>query len=763
MSNYDRYSSEIELYEKEARPWHERSEKILKVYKDTDNKYGRKKRFNILWSNVETLKPALYARAPQPDVSRRFKDADKVGRTASEVLERAVSYTIDCEDQDARLKSSVEDRLLPGRGVMWHRYHPSFAETDRKDAITEEPEEELAYEEVKIDYVYWKDFGHNLARTWNEVWLVWRKVYLTREKLVDRFGEVGEKIPLDYTPKGLDKQKIGEDKKKACIYECWDKERREVVFLTRANMVSRDEKGKFTKGKGMVIETNDDELNLKDYFPCQKPLYATKSNDSLIPTPDYALYQTQAREIEDLTARINALQKALKVVGLYNTSAPDLARTLNEGYENKMIPVDEWAMFAEKGGMAGNMEFFPVEEVAKVVIALYEAREKSKQDLYEITGIADIIRGNSDPRETASAQQIKGRFAVLRISDSQQEVQRFARDSVRIIAEIIAEHFDPETIKQISGVRLLTDQEKQAYQAILQQQEQIARVTGQQGPQMVPPEVIELLQEPTWEEVVSLLRDDAMRNFRIDVETDSTVRTDEDAEKQERTEFLVSAGQYLERAVQASQMVPELTPLMAELMMFAVRGHKTARNLEPVFEETMKKLEQPKPEQPNPEMEKIKADQATKKMELDAKQAMEQQKIQAQAALDTLKANNDKEVKIAEQQAQAQEKAHQAELDDRRAQREHERDMEQIRVKGEVDIQVAREKAEIDANAKIEVARITSADKESERQFRERESERNSTDKEAERSSKSEQSKSRSGELKDALKVIDAVKELKRA
>jgi len=289
------------------------------------------------------------------------------------------------------------------------------------------------------------------------------------------------------------------------------------------------------------------------------------------------------------------------------------------------------------------------------------------------------------------------------------------------------------------------------------------RVTGQQGPQMVPPEVIELLQEPTWEEVVSLLRDDAMRNFRIDVETDSTVRTDEDAEKQERTEFLVSAGQYLERAVQASQMAPELTPLMAELMMFAVRGHKTARNLEPVFEETMKKLEQPKPEQPNPEMEKIKADQATKKMELDAKQAMEQQKIQAQAALDTLKANNDKEVKIAEQQAQAQEKAHQAELDDRRAQREHERDMEQIRVKGEVDIQVAREKAEIDANAKIEVARITSADKESERQFRERESERNSTDKEAERSSKSEQSKSRSGELKDALKVIDAVKELKRA
>jgi hypothetical protein len=60
--------------------------------------------------------------------------------------------------------------------------------------------------------------------------------------------------------------------------------------------------------------------------------------------------------------------------------------------------------------------------------SLYEAREKVKQDLYDITGIADIIRGVSDPSETMGAQQIKSNFATLRIGDHQRAVQEFARE-----------------------------------------------------------------------------------------------------------------------------------------------------------------------------------------------------------------------------------------------------------------------------------------------------------------------------------------------
>lgn len=718
---YDRYAAEIELYEREARPWHERADKIYEVYKDSKNKDGKTKRFNILWSNVQTLKPALYARLPQPEVERRFKDSDKVGRVASEVLERAVSYTIDCHGQDKVLKQCVEDRLLPGRGVMWHRYKPTFGPSASIDPITEEPEDEVTYEQVLIDYVYWKDFGHNICRTWSEVWLVWRRVYMTRSQLIDRFGEEeGKKIPLDYQPKGVDKKK--QDPKKACIYEAWDSEKELVVFLSKA------------KDYEKIIQSQEDPLELEG-FPCPEPLFATIANDSLLPTPDYALYQTQAREIEDLTARINALQKALKIVGFYNSSAPELANTLNDGYENKMVPVDEWAMYAEKGGMAGNVDFFPVEEVAKVVVSLYEAREKSKEDLYELTGIADIIRGHSDPRETATAQQIKGRFAVLRISDSQEEVQRFARDSIRIIAEIISKHFALETIQQISGIRLLTAQQKAVYSAIMQQQAMVER--GMQGPvQQLPEEITELMDEPTWEEVVSLLRDDALRNFRIEVETDSTIRVDEEADRAERMEFLNTAGVYIEKTVQASQIAPEVGVVAAEMLMFAIRGYKAGRTLEPIFEEAIKEMRKPKPPQPNPEV----------------------MKIQAEAKLKEQDAQNKKEIELAKQQAQAMQQEHQSQLDDARADRDHQREMQEIRYKTDQEIKLAREKAIIDANAKVEVARIQAQDNQQDREHQERTAQ---SETEESRNYRRERSESRSTELQDALKVLEAAKELR--
>src|SRR6185436_19128463 len=310
-----------------------------------------------------------------------------VGRTASEVLERCLSYTIDCQDFGQKMRQIVSDRLLPGRGVAWTRYEPTIED------------EEVSYEQAIPDYVYWEDFGHNVARTWDEVWLVWRRVYMTRAKLVKRFGDVGKTIPLDYTPRGIKDEKTSEDIKKAAVYELWDKDDKLVGFLSKSHP--------------KMIETVPDPLELTNYFPCPRPLYATLTTDSLAPTPDYALYQTQAQELEELTVRIDALQKGLKLVGVYDSSAPALATILTQGYENKMVPVDNWAKFSEKGGLNGSVAFLPIKEVAETLIALYESRDKSKQDLYEITGLADIIRGNSEPEETATAQQIKGRFAVL--------------------------------------------------------------------------------------------------------------------------------------------------------------------------------------------------------------------------------------------------------------------------------------------------------------------------------------------------------------
>lgn len=612
---------EIDRYEKDFKPWETRSKKIVKRYKDERPANNKSQLFNILWSNVQTLAPALYAQAPKPNVDRRFQDNDDLSRTVAQVLERSVSYFVNQENFDEIMKQCVQDRLLPGRGTAWVRYCPYIEDEPQitEDVAVGDPmgdkpaaevKQELTGEDVIPDYVHWQDFGHTFGRTWQEVRAVWRRVYLDPAQLVKRFGEKGKLIPLDSNDE--QDKKVDGQLSKAAIYEIWDKSKKEALWVSKS---CKD-----------VIDRVPDPLELMDFFPCPKPIYSTVANDNLIPVPDYAQYQDQARELDLLTNRIGKITEALRVSGVYDKSAEGVQKILTEGGENTLIPVENWAIFGEKGGLKGVIDWFPVDMLAAVLNELYDAREKTKQDLYEITGISDIIRGATDANETATAQQIKGKFATLRLDNMQKDVARFSRDLVRLMAEIIADHFSLETIKKLSGVKLLTQQEKQ----MLQMQQAQAQQSGM--PPASPPadeETLELLDMPTWEEVYAVLKDDLARSYRIDIETDSTIKVDQDAEKQARVEFLTAAGGFIAQAVQVPN--PELQPLLMEMLMFGVRGFKVARDLESEFEATMKKLrkaaENPQPPQPSPEV----VASELKKQEIDQNGQIEKAKLEQSA------------------------------------------------------------------------------------------------------------------------------------
>lgn len=606
------WCSQIDWYEKEFSTWEKRSKKIVKRYKDerSDAEQGRAQ-FNILWSNVQTLAPAAYSKPPIPNIDRRFQDDDKLGTVASQILERCVSYFVDADNFDDIMKQSVLDRLLPGRGTGWVRYVPNFRDADVQGSvevkgegpqstddqqIAEEAEQELYSEDVVADYVHWADFGHTYARTWQEVRAVWRKVMMSRRELVDRFGEkIGKDVPMD---SGRKEDKLPEDQKRATVYEIWDKTSKKVFWINKDYKNALDER--------------DDPLRLKGFFPCPKPLYATIANDSLIPTPDYIQYQDQAKELDDMTARINALVKCVKAVGVYDASAQGIQRMMNEGVENTLIPVEQWAVHADKGGLKGTIEFLPIADVVAALAALYEAREQAKQDLYEITGISDIVRGATDPNETLGAQELKGKYAGLRMENIQKDVARYSRDFVRIFAEIIAEHFSIETIKQLSGFKLLTMQEK----AMLDQQSQ---------GQSLPDELAEMMDNPTWEDVEALIRDETARCFRIDIETDSTIKVDQEAEKQQRTEFLGAVGSFLQQAV---VMPPDLQPLLMQMLMFGMRGFKVSRELESTFDVALKKMtaaaENPQP-QPDPAQAEAQANAQAEQARMQTEMAKMQQ------------------------------------------------------------------------------------------------------------------------------------------
>ena len=656
----EKYLSIISGYDNEFAKWTARTKKILKRYRDDTrgNSGNETAKFNILWSNVQTLIPAVYSKLPQADVSRRFGDNDPVSRVASLLVERCIDFEIEhYPDFRETMRHSVEDRFLGGRGVAWARYEPHVAPQGIGDdglQVTEDieqgedaqPMEQIEYECAPVDYVHWRDFGHSTARTWEEVTCVWRWVFMTYEALVERFGEEkAKRIPLDQGPEPLNA--YNESKKsynRAKICELWDKETNKVYWLS--------------KSVPDFIDERDDPLQLEGFFPCPKPLYATTTSDSLVPVPDFVLYQDQAMELDILSDRIDGLVKSLRVRGVYDSSQPALQRLMTEGDNNSLIPVDKWMAFSEKGGLKGAIDLLPLDTLAAALIQCYQARDNIKQQIYEITGISDIIRGASYASETATAQQIKGQYAGLRLRSMQEDVALYASELIRLKAQIICSKFQPQTIL--------------AYAAANQMQPA--------DQQLIP-------------QALQLIKDRPLRNFRIEVAADSLVQLDENQMKQDRMEFLNVYSNFLRQALPVGQSSPEMIPMMMELLKYGVGAFKQARTIEGALDQAMEQLKQSAGQaKPDPEQQKaqIEAQAAQQRMQINSQ--LEQAKLQSQVQIEQMK-----------MQAQAQIEAQRQQLETQRQQMEAQFKAQELAQKE----QYERWKTELEAATKIMVARIS--------------------------------------------------------
>jgi hypothetical protein len=629
-----RWIAEIRLSEKDEKTWVNVAEKTEKRYLDIRPELKHERmRFNVFWSNVQTLKPAIYTKPPKAVVQRRYLDSDPVGRAASIILQRAIMTSIEQSEWHLSIDQAVTDYLVPGRGVCWARYEPHFRDVkaqqvqageagevapmdpnmappvegnnpaDDGPQITDNAEtySEITYEEVCWDYVNWRDFRHSPARTWQEVRWVARRVLMDRDGVKERFGsKMAEAIPYDWKPGGMEEDDDAYHLfLRAVIYEIWDKGSRKVYWIC--------------PGYGEApLDVKDDPLMLDGFFPCPRPLYATIANSSLMPRPDYQMYKDQALELDELTERIAALTRAIRASGVYDASIPELTRLMDETNDNELIPVTNWGGFSQSGGMKGAIDFLPIADMAAALLQMMQVREATKRDLYEITGISDIVRGQGMASATATAERIKGQFAQLRLRDRVNEVARFCRDMVRITGEIIAKHFDPQTLMLVSD-----------YQ----------QTTG------ATPEMAE--------KAIALIKNDQVRGFRIEIETDSTTTPDQQEEQQARVAFLQMAGSFLKEAVPLSMQVPAMAPLAAEMLLFGIRGFPVGRELETVFEVALEAMrqaqQQPQPEAPpppDPAMEKVKADVALEQERL----AFEREKAASDAML------KEREIAVREQE-----------------------------------------------------------------------------------------------------------------
>ena len=614
----------VALARKNEEDWRKAAGEARDRYRG-DSKNNQGKKFNILFANTQITLPAIYNSTPIPDVRRRFGDADPAGKIAAQVLERSLSYSFDAYDFGASMRSVVFDSVLAGRGVLRVRYEPSFEEGEEGEEEQEEaPAGEamqpaaprLVFQKVCVEHVDWHDFIIGPGRKWEEVPWIGFEHRLTRDELKDRFGDIGATMPLDIVTddaraRNSDPRDVPDVFKRGTVYEIWDKEEREVLFIA-PSLPSK------------ILNRVDDPLGLQEFWPIPRPIYDVVDSSSLVPIVPYSLYKDQAEELDHVTRRIDKLVEQCRYRGL---RAADIAEfeSLARAKDGEFIAVENAMQFAERG-LDKAIWHAPLETLVSVIIQLMQHREALKATIYEITGLSDIVRGSTNAQETLGAQQIKAQFGSIRIQDRQAEVQRLARDAVRLMAELIGEKFEPETLGLMTGIDL-----PQAQQKMMAQQ---AAMMAQQSGQPVPPEIEQVLTVPSWDEVMQVLRSDAMRGYRVDIETDSTVQADVARLKTNAAEFVQGFGGFVTAvgpAVQAGVMPMDV---VADLLTAFARNFKLGRQAEDALERLGKMAAQPAQgadqaaQQQAADAQAAQADQQRAAMEAQAKQAEAQAKAQ---------------------------------------------------------------------------------------------------------------------------------------
>lgn len=652
--------------------------------------------YNVLYTNTELLSPALYNTVPKPVVVRRFRDADPMGKVACDVVKRILSFFADSEefefpDFDTLMKQSVLEALVPGRGVVRFKHEVEFCETEVKEgeppaAAEPAPEavEEIKYETVVGECVPWDRFTHGYAKQWRKVPWVAFDHFMSREELCQNFGKtLGAKIELNETEKESEEGQPTEDKwskkrddqkgvKLALVHEIWNKVDRTVIFLSPGYPLA-------------FIKQVDDPLNLTGFFPMPEPLRLFAKIKTLVPTTLYAQYEEQAKELNRLTLRINRIIGACKARGMYDKRVGGIERLMQQD-DNTLLPIEQMAQLGDTAKLDAVIWLYPIDKLVSVLQQLYTARDQIKMVLQEMSGIADVLRGSAKASETLGAQQIKEQWGTLRISRMQRCVQKFAKNCFRMMAEIGVGKLGADTIAKITGLPFPMDAQKKQAQMLVQQwqqlqvQQQMAQPPAPAQPgqppappqqQQPPPQVQQAMQtanQPSWGEILTLLRDTLARSYRIDIETNSTIDP-EATDDQEQIANILNAIAQVTNAflpmVESGAMPPEA---VKGILTTVCRRFRFGDELESFLDQITTPQQKPDP--------KVQAAQAMGQVELQMKR-MDQQ-LQAQ--------KNQQQIQQMQQKAAMEERKHQLEMqkmqmDQEFALAEHQMKMREVEIK----------------------------------------------------------------------------------
>jgi len=564
--------------------------------------------FNILYSNTETLLPALFSQTPRPVVQRRFKDEDPLGKAAAMAAQRMLEYLSDTnvegyETLEESMLAATLDGLLPGRGLTAVRYDADV------DAAA------VNWEQICTDSRKWDGVHFGFARKWSKVpWIAYEE-YVDRDEAERLFGsEIADKIRYsddeECDEDGDNKEPDGDEeedagRKVALVYQIWDRAGgRKIRYISPA----------YPDGQ---LKEDDDPYQITGFFNCPRPLrFLQKSND-LVPVAPYKLYENQARELNNITRRINRVVEALKVRGAYDGALGTDIEKILESDDLDLVPTDNGATLSTQGGLEKAIWMWPIDKLIVVLQQLVVARESCKRVIYEITGVSDIVRGQSVASETLGAQKIKEAWGTMRLKRMQKETQRYARDVLRIMIEVAANKLSVKTWAMATGLPFATVEQKlQARQLI-----RAAQLSGQQSDL----KALQIIQAPGWDDVLKLLRNDMQRAYRIDIETNSTIDVEATEDQQNISEVMQAIAQFLHGVGPLVESGTMPFNVAQSMLLTIVRRFRFGTEVE----DAIKQMQPPQPKddgsqaqaQADMQMKQIEVQQAQRQAQIDAQQS----------------------------------------------------------------------------------------------------------------------------------------------
>lgn len=605
------WSVEISAAKEYFRKWHEQGEQITRVYRDErDASRAGEKRVNLFTSTVQIQRSLTYGKVPEVEVRRAFADSsDDVARVAGVVLERALNGDIQRpgDTYAEALGQALDDRQLRGQGMVRVRYEAEFESVQSPGGP---PVERKVRESVGTDYAFWKDVLRSPARTEAEVrWVAFRNE-MAPEDVEARWGEA----LADAIPYSVGAKPEGDDEgspnpwQRAEVWEIWDKLSRTVVW--------------WVEGYDEVLEKKPDPLQLAGFFPCPRPMRANPVTGNILPRPDYCLAEDLYCEVNELAERIAILTRAIRVTGAYDGQAKALSDILT-GSGNQLYPVENWAMYAERGGMRGVIDLLPLDVITQAIASLGQQLESTKQQLYEVTGMSDLVRGQAaEAGATATEQRAKTRFASTRLRQQQKEFAAFASETQNLKAEIMCRFFDDATFHRMANVRFLPKED-----------------------QALVPQALQLLREEFLE-------------YRVRVDPDVLALEDFAAQTQEATELVGAVTQFVSAAAPvAQQLGPTALPVLLQLLQAVIARMRGAEALEGVIDTAIQQAQQAaaQPQQPqqDPKLltQQLKGQQEKDKAQAEVKGDLV--RIEAQKRADMEKEANQTAENVKEAQAKA--------------------------------------------------------------------------------------------------------------